>query len=586
MQKIIGGISMKYFPKRLNMTWVKNCYKDGSLTPKELIDEIIRRSISEKEKNIWIVPPSQQLIKPYLENLLKTEVNSLPLWGIPFAIKDNIDLENIPTTAACKEYEYIPTESATVVKNLISAGAIPIGKTNLDQFATGLVGTRSPYGEVHNSLNPKLISGGSSSGSAVAVGLGQAVFSLGTDTAGSGRVPAALNCLVGYKPTVGSWSSKGVVPACASLDCVTVFANNMEDIKIVNVCARGFDANCCWSREFDTPASKLPKKICLPQETPEFYGQFADTFRNKWEKAVERIKNLGIEIEYIDYSIFSKAASILYDGPWVAERWKDLGDFVKKNPDFVFPVTKTILESGARDDLTAVKCFEAIHTLTEYKAQTKQILKDSVLIMPTAGGTFTREEVRKDPISTNSKMGLYTNHCNLLDLCAIAVPENSTDFDMPFGITIFALAENESLILGTADKFISSEYVEIAVCGLHMQNLNLEYQLKELGAEFDRHTSTSKEYKLYKLNTSPVKPGLMKVSKDGESIDVDIYKIPALKLGYFLLNIPSPLGLGKIKLCDEKEVISFLCEYYAVELAEDITKYKGYKNFINNKTDN
>lgn len=574
---------MKYFPKRLNMTWVKNCYSDGSLTPYELIEEIIKRAEDTKEKNIWIVPPDMKFIKSYIDNIMKKEVNSLPLWGIPFAIKDNIDLENIPTTAACKEYEYTPMESATVVKKFIEAGAIPVGKTNLDQFATGLVGTRSPYGEVHNSLNPELISGGSSSGSAVAVGLGQAVFSLGTDTAGSGRVPALLNCLVGYKPSVGAWSSKGVVPACASLDCVTVFANNIEDAKAVNEFARGFDDNCCWSREFENPIPKLPKKICLPKETPEFYGQFADVFKSKWENSIKRLEGLGIEIEYIDYSFFSEAASILYDGPWVAERWKDLGKFVTENPDAIFPVTKTILASGGRDELTAVKCFEAIHTLAKYKAKAKKILKDAVLVMPTAGGTFTRAEVREDPIATNSKMGLYTNHCNLLDLSAIAIPENSNDFEMPFGITIFALADSESLVLGMADAFLSSEDTEIAVCGLHLKDLQLEYQLKELGAKFDRHTKTADKYKFYKLDTEPIKPALMKTLGGGEKISVDVYKIPKNKLGQFLLNIPAPLCLGKVELDGGGEVIGFLCEGYALESGENITEYKGFKEYLENK---
>lgn len=571
---------MKFFPKRLNITWIKNCYADGSLTPEELTEEIIKRSEEYKEKNIWIVPPTKELIKPYLDKLSKMNKEDYPLWGIPFAIKDNIDLENVPTTAACKEYEYMPKESATVVANLINAGAIPMGKTNLDQFATGLVGTRSPYGEVHNSLNPELISGGSSSGSAVAVGLGLSAFSLGTDTAGSGRVPAALNCLVGYKPSVGAWSSKGVVPACQSLDCVTVFANNLEDCELVNSFARGFDEDCCWSREFDEIVKKLPKKICLPDKTPTFYGKFADVFNAKWEASVERIKNLGIKIEYIDYDFFSKAAAILYDGPWVAERWKDLGAFVEKNPDAVFPVTKTILSSGGRAELTAVKCFEAIHTLAEYKAKARKLLKDAVLIMPTAGGTFTREEVRNDPIATNSKMGLYTNHCNLLDLCAIAVPENSNDFKMPFGITIFALCENESLILGTAERFLKGEYTQLAVCGLHMEGLSLEYQIKELGGKFNRHSKTAPFYSLYKLNTTPMKPGLIKNADKGEKIDVDIYDIPKAALGKFLLNIPAPLGLGKVMLEDNSEVVGFICEEYAVKNGEDITEYGGFRKFI------
>ncbi len=570
---------MKYFPKRLNITWIKECYKDGSLTPTELAEEIVKRAEENADKNIWIVPPTMELMMPYIRSIEDTSPSSLPLWGIPFAIKDNIDLENVPTTAACKEYEYMPKESAAVVRNLIEMGAIPVGKTNLDQFATGLVGTRSPYGEVHNSLNGDFISGGSSSGSAVAVGLGMAAFSLGTDTAGSGRVPAALNCLVGYKPSVGAWSSRGVVPACASLDCVTVFANDLEDVELVNKYARGFDERCCWSREFPEPVPKLPEKICIPK-TVEFFGNYADIFKAKWEKAVARMENMGIKVEYIDTELFSKAASILYDGPWVAERWADLGEFVEKNPDAVFPVTKTVLSSGGRAELTAASCFKALHELADYKAKAKKILKDGVLVMPTAGGTYTRDEVREDPIKTNSNMGLYTNHCNLLDLCAIAVPENSRDFDMPFGITIFAEAENEGIMLGMAEKFMESESVDIAVCGLHLKGFSLEYQLRELGAEFKEHTETSENYCLKKLDTDPVKPALIRCGKGGYSIDVDIYAIPVEKLGAFLINIPSPLALGKVELKDGRKVTGFLCESGGAEGALDITEYKGFKNYM------
>ena len=252
---------MRYFPDKLTITWIKASYKNGTLTPLELVEEIISRARQTKEKNIWITSPSLEFVKPYIEGLKEKNPKDYPLWGIPFAIKDNIDLVGIGTTAACEAYSYKPEESATVVQKLIDAGAIPVGKTNLDQFATGLVGTRSPYGEVHNALNPELISGGSSSGSAVAVALGMAAFSLGTDTAGSGRVPAALNGLVGYKPSVGAWSSKGVVPACASLDCITVFANNLGDAELVNELARGFDENSKWSKTYDVPNKKLPQKI-------------------------------------------------------------------------------------------------------------------------------------------------------------------------------------------------------------------------------------------------------------------------------------------------------------------------------------
>ncbi|MGB8452559.1 MAG: allophanate hydrolase [Anaerocolumna sp.] len=561
---------MKYFPERLTLIWLKNSYKSGELTPYELAEEIVRRAADKEDYNIWIVKPSLERMKRYIDRLPDYS-EKYPLWGIPFAIKDNIDLEEVFTTAACKEYEYLPKENAAVVDKLIAAGAIPVGKTNMDQFATGLVGTRSPYGEVHNAWNREFISGGSSSGSAVAAALGMAAFSLGTDTAGSGRVPAALNCLVGYKPALGAWSTRGVVPACASLDCVTVFANNLMDAKEVNLEARGEDKGCCWSRSYETPEYELPNKICLVKSGLEFYGTYAGIYEEKWNQAVERIKTCGIKVEYIDYSMFSEAASILYEGPWVAERWKDLGGFVEAHPGKIFPVTETILRSGARAEHTAVKMFEAMHKLQGYRAQAKQVLKDAVLIMPTAGGTFTREEVRKDPIAANSKMGLYTNHCNLLDLCAIAVPENMTDKELPFGITIFALAEAESLILGMAEQFLQTEAVPIAVCGLHKKNYPLESQLTELGARYLERTKTIPGYELYELNTSPVKPGMIYNKTAGAAIEVDLYELPVSQYGKFMRQVKQPLCIGTIILSDGRRVQGFLCEAYAVKDAKNVT---------------
>lgn len=561
---------MKYFPEKLTIGWLKQKYLAGELTPLEVAEYIADKASEYEEYHIWIQKPELEKIKNYIKKLPK-EPGTLPLWGIPFVIKDNIDLEGEPTTAACPDYSYIPEKSATVVEKLIQAGAIPVGKTNLDQFATGLVGTRSPYGEVHNALDPDLISGGSSSGSAVAVALGMAAFSLGTDTAGSGRVPAMLNNLVGYKPPVGAWSAKGVVPACASLDCVTVFANNLEDAKLVNEQARGVDYEYSYTREFAEPVARLPKKICLAKENIQFFGPYKDVMEEKWKRAVERLKRSGVEIEYIDYTMFQKAAAILYDGPWVAERWKDLHAFIEANPGKTFPVTETILRSGANPEHTAVRMFEALHELQEYKMRAKQILKDAVLIMPTAGGTFTREQVRKDPIATNSQMGLYTNHCNLLDLCAIAVPENTRDKKLPFGITIFTLAEREDLLLGMAEKFLQTETMTLAVCGLHKQGYPLEYQLIEKGAYYSESTKTAAKYRLCKLPTTPEKPGLYEVTENGKNIEVDLYEIPVCSMGHFFREVQKPLAIGTVVLEDGRMVKGFLCQEYSVEEGFDIT---------------
>ncbi|MDO5388330.1 MAG: allophanate hydrolase [Clostridia bacterium] len=558
------------FAKRLSIDYLHSGYKSGCFTPKDICNEIIKRVEKYSEKNIWITKPNMNIMLKYIDRLGTIDIDKYPLWGIPFAIKDNIDLEQTETTAACKAYAYKPVKSAFVVQKLIDAGAIPVGKTNLDQFATGLVGTRSPYGEVHNSLNDELISGGSSSGSAVAVSLGLCSFALGTDTAGSGRIPAALNCIVGYKPSLGAWSTSGVVPACASLDCVTVFSVNIADAEKVNECARGFDLECSWSRKFGSIIKKLPKKILLAKNNIEFYGDYGEIYNKKWNRAVDRIKNMGIEVEYIDYTMFSKVASILYDGPWIAERWKDIGRFVENNPNKVFHVTEKILRMGAKTEFTASKLFEAIHTLKMYKQQADNILKDAVLIMPTAGGTFTREQVRNNPIETNSKMGLYTNHCNLLDLCAINIPENSNDFSIPFGITVFAEHNSEGIMLEFAEKFLENERMDIAVCGLHKKGFPLEYQLTELGGKYVETVKTSDKYRLYKLNTNPQKPGLIK-SKLGNQIEVDIFSVPINKFGWFMQNVASPLCIGDVELNDGRVLKGFIAESICIDNAKDIT---------------
>ncbi len=442
------------FPQRLSIQWLKNAYRSGEVTPFEVAEEIVRREELYREYHVWIVPPTMELMKPYLQ-ALPEDKEALPLWGIPFAIKDNIDLEGISTTAGCPDYAYLPRESATVVKRLIQAGAFPVGKTNMDQFATGLVGTRSPYGETWNALNPELISGGSSSGSAVAVALGMAAFSLGTDTAGSGRVPALLNGLVGLKPAIGAWSTKGVVPACASLDCVTVFTDSLQDARRVDQVERGVDRECCYSRDLPLQESERPKKILLPEKEPEFYGSYGEIYRGKWKRALERIDSLEIPVEYIDSTVFSQAAAILYDGPWVAERWADLGNFVDSHQGSMFPVTEKVLRSA--EGMRADSVFQAMHRLACYKAKVREMLSGNVLVMPTAGGTFTREQVRKNPIETNTKMGFYTNHCNLLDLAAVALPEKKDDVQFPFGITMFTEFDQENILYGAARLFLDSK---------------------------------------------------------------------------------------------------------------------------------
>lgn len=583
-------MSIMNIPFQLTIDSLRSLYANNELTPQDVIREIIERANRNQDKNIWITPPSLEHIQPYLNHLETINFETAPLWGIPFAVKDNIDVEGLMTTAGCPDYVFLPAQHATIIGKLIAAGAIPVGKTNLDQFATGLVGTRSPYGETHNALQPELISGGSSSGSAVAVALGQAAFSLGTDTAGSGRVPAGLNRLVGFKPSLGAWSTKGLVYACESLDCITVFTHQTKDALTVDQVVRGEDESHPWSKNMDAISPAKPQKILLPSETLTFFGPFAAQYEAAWEKAVAKIRELPVEIEYISIDLFKRAANVLYGGPWVAERWAAIGGFIESNPGKTFPVTEQILKSGSGEHYSASDVFDAVHFLQQCKLEVNKLLKDSILVMPTSGGTWTREEVRQDPIETNTKMGLYTNHCNLLDLCAIAVPGEDAAEDVPFGITCFALSENEGLVFGAASLFTEEalptvpakqeETTLVAVCGLHMRGFPLEQQMKECGAEFVEETKTSKNYQLFKLNTSPSKPGMLRVNHDGEKIALEVWKMPLSSFGSFAASIPPPLGFGKVELEDGREIPGFLCEAYAEQQAENITSYKGWKNFL------
>jgi allophanate hydrolase len=608
MTKIRENGVDRELPLELTISWLQDKYVDKELTPQEVIAAIVQRAADDADMNLWITPPSMALIQPYLDALTALNPADAPLWGVPFAIKDNIDLAGVPTTAGCEEYAYTPSEHAGVVERLIAAGAIPVGKTNLDQFATGLVGARSPYGDAHNALRPELISGGSSSGSAVAVARGQAAFSLGTDTAGSGRVPAALNRLVGYKPSLGAWPTKGVVPACASLDCVTVFAHSLDDALAVDNVARGLHAEDPWSRSVSRGASQLPQTLLLPDGPLGFYGPYATEYEAAWERAVEQLKELNLPIAYVDVAMFSQAAAILYEGPWVAERWAALGGFIEANPGIAYPVTEKILRSGSAAEYDAASVFQAMHKLQRFKLEARKLLQGAVLVMPTCGGTWTREQVLADPIKTNREMGRYTNHCNLLDWCAVAVPAGDAAPLTPFGITLFGIAEEESLICGAAELILAgagaaSEAASasegasvsvdsgasaaaaqattlVAVCGLHMRGYPLEKQMLGCGARFIREDETAAKYNLVKLPTTPAKPGLVKQEQGGAAIALEVWEMPLEAFGGFAAAIPAPLGIGKVELRDGTEVPGFVCEAYAAAGAEDVTALGGWRQVV------
>jgi len=538
-------------------------------------------------------------------------------------VKDNIDVAGMPTTAACPAFSYVPERNAVVVERLVAAGAVPLGKTNLDQFATGLVGTRSPYGETRNALRPELISGGSSSGSAAAVALGHAVFALSTDTAGSGRVPAALNGVYGFKPARGAWPTVGVVPACRSLDCVGVFTATAEDALAVDRVVRGPDPGDAWARRLSVPVPAGPSRVLIPDRTPVFFGPFAKEYASAWEAAAKRAARMGVPVEKIDLALFDEASALLYDGPWVAERWAALGDFVGGRPEAVFSVTRDVLSTGAPGRYDAVDLFRAMHRLRELRRDVRRLLENAVLLLPTCGGTWTIDEVRREPFATNRSLGRYTHFCNLLDLSALTCPAGEAGERLPFGVTWYALAEQESLLFGAeamfrgrmfrgreaggrtndaggetggAEKETDSaagwpddagrrpdgtvgEEVELAVCGLHMRGFPLERQMLACGATWLGESRTAPFYRMVILPLDPPRPGLVRVSGGGASVAVERWSVPVESLGRLVESVPPPLVVGKVELEDGRYVCGFLCEHWAAEAAEDITRYGGFRAY-------
>ncbi|MDQ3259215.1 MAG: allophanate hydrolase, partial [Pseudomonadota bacterium] len=474
----------------LQLSELQQAYRRGPLTPSQLVDDILTRCARYPEHNIWITLLDRDRLRQYAGDVEARGLESQPLYGVPFAIKDNIDLARVITTAACPDFAYTPARSATVVERLMAAGAIPIGKTNLDQFATGLVGTRSPYGPCRNAFDPIYVSGGSSAGSAVSVALGLASFSLGTDTAGSGRVPAAFNNLVGFKPTRGLLSARGVVPACRTLDAVSIFALTADDAANVVAVARGYDAEDAYSREAPekvSPNFKAQFRFGVPQpEQLEFFGN-AEA-KALFGRSVERLQAIGGKALVIDFSDFLETASLLYGGPWVAERYQAIRPFIESQADSLHEVTRAI--TLAAQKISAADTFAALYRLQEMKRRTACVWNDiDILVTPTAGTIYTIDEVLADPIKLNSNLGYYTNHMNLLDLCGIAVPTGFLGNGLPFGITLGAPAFSDDALLNLARRWQAAfplalgatgvgrtnklseptpGFIRVAVCGSHM----------------------------------------------------------------------------------------------------------------------
>lgn len=568
---------------------LREAYLSGETTPRRVARETLARIAAGGERPVWIRVLTEKELEPWLQWLEASDPAGLPLYGIPFGIKDNIDLVGIPTTAACPEYAYIPARSAFVVDALIRAGAIPVGKTNLDQFATGLVGVRSPYGVCHSVFNKEFISGGSSSGSAVAVARGDVLFSLGTDTAGSGRVPAAFNGLVGLKPTRGRLSTGGVVPACRSLDCVSIFTRTVAEAEAVLEAAQQFDPADPFSRRTEYRGrSGGAFTFGVPAPTQlEFFGDCEGA--RLFEEAAQRLEALGGTRKAIDFQPFRETADLLYQGPWVAERFAAVGDFMKLHPEAIHPVVSEIIAKAK--GISARATFEGAYRLAELKRSTAEILATiDCLLLPTAPTIYRIAEVEADPIRLNARLGYYTNFANLLDLAAVSVPAGIGRKGLPFGVTFMAPAWHEPRLLELGARFtggqpansLPQDGFDMAVVGAHLEGQPLNRQLTDLGARFLRKSRTKPCYRMYLLDgQSPPKPGLVREEGfRGPGIEVEVWRLPMDRAGRFIQQIPAPLGIGTLELEDGAWVKGFLCEAGATMGRREITGFGGWRAYL------
>lgn len=570
--------------ERMTLEWVKSRYAAGCSVA-ELLEEVSARIEAWNDPATFIhVPSKDELVAMAAE--VEGMDRALPLWGVPFVVKDNIDVAGWPTTAACPEYAYVPENDAAVVKRLREAGAIPIGKGNLDQFATGLVGTRSPYGVARNAVAPGWLPGGSSSGSASSVAAGLCVFSLGTDTAGSGRVPAAFQELVGWKPSKGLLSTRGVVPACRSLDCVSVFANSATDAAAVMDVAGAFDAEDPYSRKIGVDAP-LGKRMGVPVGL-DFSGD-PDTPR-LFADAVERFRGMGYEMVSIDLTPFVEAAKLLYEGPWVAERWAAVGGFVEEQPGAVFPVTRKILEASKGWD--AVATFRAQDKLKAFAREAEAVWESvDLLLLPTTPCLYQVQQVLDEPYQTNATLGRYTNFMNLLDLSAVAVPAGrARDGAVPWGVTLAAPAGKDAALLEMAAAFGGEAWerpvnggIPVVVCGAHLEGLALHWQLADRGARLVSKTKTAPVYRMFAIpaeGSIPPRPALIRDDDGGAAIEVEVWSLELGAFGDFVSKIPAPLGIGKVALADGSEVPGFIAEPRAADGAEEITSFGGWRNWL------
>ncbi|MEM7663585.1 MAG: allophanate hydrolase [Pseudomonadota bacterium] len=549
----------------------------------------------EVQPQIWIskTAPDELLAAAEAVDKQIAAGAQLPLAGVPYAVKDNIDVMGLETTAGCPAFAYQPSASADVIARLNAAGAICVGKTNLDQFATGLVGTRSPYGIPCNAYNRAFVSGGSSSGSAIAVATGLVAFALGTDTAGSGRVPAAFNHLIGFKPSKGRWSTRGLVPACRTVDCITVFTAKASDARAIDQVIAGFDADDPYSK----PLSDRPlqaKRIGVPRRDQRVW--FGDSQSEYfYDQAIDTL-SASAEIVEIDIAPLLEAARLLYSGPWVAERTAALSDLLDRDPGAIDETVRTIVAGGA--EISAVEAFKGQYRLAALKRETDQLWERlDALVFPTTATTYRVSELQASPIALNSNLGYYTNFVNLLDMAAVSVPAGTRSNRTGFGITLIGPADTDHGLLAMADDFLNTadlpgpppldteefmETVKLSVVGAHLKDMPLHWQLTSRNATFVGAFETAPTYRLYAMDTVPPKPALVH-SEDGTSIPVEVYELDLAAFGSFVEEVPAPLAIGTVTLSDGSSVKGFVAEPRATDGALDVTDLGGWRNYIASK---
>jgi len=585
----------------------REAYRAG-LQPEAALAAVAARQ-SRDGDNAWIAPLTPPRMAAQLEGLRHRlqaaggDPQRLPLYGVPFAVKDNIDAEGWPTTAACPEFAYDAARDAMAVRRLRDAGALLVGKTNLDQFATGLVGTRSPYGAVANAFDSRYVSGGSSSGSASAVARGLVPLALGTDTAGSGRVPAGFNNIVGLKPTRGWVSLAGVVPACRTLDCVSVFALTVADAEQAAGILGGFDPGDPYSRAAPRPMpSGWPQapRLAVPDRL-EFFGD--EQARAAFDRALQDLREDGAQVETVDFAPFAELAELLYQGPWVAERFAAVEPLWKRAPQAIHPVVRGIVEQAAR--FSAADAFNAEYRRAALARAIGQALEGyDAMVVPTAPSVYTIEALLADPVTLNSRLGIYTNFVNLADLCALALPAGMRGDGLPAGITLVGAAWQDhalaafgrrwqarrGLPLGATGRALPAaaegpppvppHAVRVAVVGAHLSGMPLNHQLTSRRAALAERTRTSADYRLYALaGTMPPKPGLARCA-GGAPIEVELWDVPLSAFGAFVEEIPPPLGIGTLELEDGRQVKGFICEPRGLEGARDITAFGGWRAYV------